>query len=78
MNIQSKLDAIEVMINRSIFNQVCFERELSTIPTLNDSWTQSLKKKLEFQKQVTIRLGNYKKSIIFQYGKLLCKGKADN
>lgn len=51
MNLQSKLDAIEVMINRSIYNQVCFERELSTIQTLNDSWTQSLKKNWLFKKK---------------------------
>lgn len=78
MNLQSKLDAIEVMINRSIYNQVCFEIELSTIQTLNDSWTQSLKKKLAFQKEVTLRLGNYKKATYFKYAKLLTKTKTND
>ena len=71
MNLQSKIDAIEVMNNRSIYNQICFERELSTIQTLDLQWTNFLKKKLAFQKEVTLRLGNYKKATYFKYAKLL-------
>lgn len=78
MDLHSKIEAIDVMINRSIYNQVCIERELSTIQTLDYVWTTFLKKKLKFQKEVTLRLGNYKKATYFKHAKLLAESKTDN
>jgi hypothetical protein len=78
MKLQEKLEAIDVMINRSIYNQICIERELSTIQTLDAVWTNFLKKKLKFQKEVTLRLSNYKKATYFKYLKLFTETNTIN